>query len=57
MLFGVAQGKRTKEIARQLGLTPRTVETYLTAIYAKPGVDSRTAAVVIALERGILLPL
>jgi NarL family two-component system response regulator YdfI len=57
VLLGVAQGERTKEIARRLGLTPRTVETYLTTIYTKLGVDSRTAAVVVALERGILSPL
>jgi NarL family two-component system response regulator YdfI len=56
VLLGVAQGERTKEIARRLGLTPRTVETYLTTIYTKLGVDSRTAAVVVALERGILPP-
>ncbi len=57
VLMGVAQGERTKEIARRLGLTPRTVETYLTTIYTKLGVDSRTAAVVAALERGILPPI
>jgi NarL family two-component system response regulator YdfI len=57
VLLGVALGERTKEIARRLGLTPRTVETYLTTIYTKLGVDSRTAAVVVALERGILPPL
>ena len=57
VLIGVAQGERTKEIARRLGLTPRTVETYLTTVYTKLGVDSRTAAVVAALERGILPPL
>lgn len=57
VLLGVAQGERTKEIARRLGLTPRTVETYLTTIYTKLGVDSRTAAVVVALERGVLPPL
>jgi len=39
-----------------LGLTRRTVETYLTNIYLKLKVDSRAAAVAVALEQGILKP-
>jgi len=54
ILAGVAQGERSKEIALRLGITTPTVATHLTNIYAKLGVDSRTSAVVVAIERGLL---
>ncbi len=55
VLSGVAHGERSKEIALRLGITERTVRAYLTSIYAKLDVDSRAAAVAVALERGLLL--
>lgn len=55
VLSGVARGERSKEIALRLGITERTVRAYLTNIYAKLDVDSRAAAVAVALERGLLL--
>jgi NarL family two-component system response regulator YdfI len=54
ILAAVARGERSKEIGLHLGLTKRTVETYLTTIYNKLGVDSRAAAVAIALEQHLL---
>jgi two-component system, NarL family, response regulator YdfI len=54
VLARVAQGERSKEIAAALGLTERTVSSYLTTIYNKLGVDSRASAVAVAIERGIL---
>jgi NarL family two-component system response regulator YdfI len=54
VLAGVARGERSKEIALRLGITRRTVEAYLTNIYTKLNVDSRSAAVAIAIERGLL---
>jgi len=54
ILAAVARGERSKEIAARLGLTRRTIETYLTAIYQKLEVDSRAAAVAVALEQGLL---
>ena len=56
ILAAIARGERSKEIAARLGLTRRTIETYLTNIYLKLEVDSRAAAVAVALERGILRP-
>jgi two-component system, NarL family, response regulator YdfI len=56
ILAAIARGERSKEIAASLGLTRRTVETYLTNIYLKLEVDSRAAAVAVALEQGILRP-
>jgi NarL family two-component system response regulator YdfI len=55
ILTAVAQGKRGKEIATQLHIADRTVRAHLTNIYTKLGVDSRTSAVAVALERGLLL--
>jgi DNA-binding NarL/FixJ family response regulator len=38
----VAEGRSNKEVAAALFLTPRTIETKLSRIYAKLGVRSRT---------------
>ena len=54
VLAGVIRGERSKEIARRLGITERTVRAYLTTIYTKLNVDSRASAVAAALERGLL---
>ena len=54
VLSGVAHGQRSKEIALRLGITERTVRAYLTTIYTKLEVDSRAAAVAVAMERGLL---
>ncbi len=54
VLAGVARGERSKEIAARLGITERTVRAYLTNIYIKLNVDSRSSAVAVAVERGLL---
>jgi two-component system, NarL family, response regulator YdfI len=54
VLAGIAAGERSKEIGARLGITRRTVESYLNSIYIKLNVDSRAAAVAIAIERGLL---
>ncbi|WP_068786344.1 response regulator [Paenibacillus phocaensis] len=50
----VARGYKSKEIAFDMGVTERTVKAHLTNIYNKLGVDSRSQAVVTALEHGLL---
>ena len=40
--FLAARGRRNDEIARELELSPKTIEWYLTRIYRKLGVRSRT---------------
>ena len=47
------QGKSNKEIARELGITIRTVESHLGSIFAKLGVTSRTSAVIKLHERSL----
>ena len=54
VLTAVARGDRNKEIARTLGVTERTVKAHLTNIYNKLGVDSRAAAVSVAIQREII---
>jgi NarL family two-component system response regulator YdfI len=54
VLEAVARGERSKEIAAHLGISERTVKTYLSSIYAKLEVDSRAAAAAKALASGLL---
>ncbi len=58
VLFWVAKDKSNAAIARVLGCCEGTVRKHLEHIYGKLDVQSRTAAVMVALERlGILIPI
>lgn len=50
----VSLGKRNKEIAALLGISEETVQVHLKNIFAKLKVSERTAAVNVALRRGIV---
>jgi ATP/maltotriose-dependent transcriptional regulator MalT len=54
VLSFVARGFSNGDVARELHLSQATVKTHLARIYGKLGVGDRTAAVTMALERGIL---
>ncbi|MHB8628815.1 MAG: response regulator transcription factor [Aggregatilineales bacterium] len=54
VLSQVAIGARNKEIAARLNLTERTVKAHLDSIFNKLGVDSRAAAVAVAIQQGLL---
>jgi DNA-binding CsgD family transcriptional regulator len=47
----VVQGKRDQEIAQILGATTRTIQKHVQRIFAKLGVETRTAAAMEALRR------
>jgi DNA-binding NarL/FixJ family response regulator len=50
----VARGLQNKEIAAQLVITERTVKFYVSNILSKLGAGSRTEAVAIAAQRGLI---
>jgi DNA-binding NarL/FixJ family response regulator len=54
VLAGVARGLTNAEIGRQLFIGEATVKTHLLRVFAKLGVDDRTRAVLVAVERGLL---
>jgi DNA-binding CsgD family transcriptional regulator len=43
----------TKQIARRLGITPKTADHYVQQVYAKIGVSTRAAAAVYAMQHGM----
>ncbi|HZE51664.1 MAG TPA: response regulator transcription factor [Bradyrhizobium sp.] len=52
VLSWLSKGKTNRDIAQILGLSPRTVDKHLEQIYAKLGVENRTAAAAIAAGTG-----
>jgi HD-GYP domain-containing protein (c-di-GMP phosphodiesterase class II) len=50
----LAQGRNTPQIARALDISRKTVEHHLSHIYSKIGVTCRTAAVVYAVQQGLV---
>lgn len=54
ILQATAKGYRNKDIAFDMGIAERTVKAHLTNIYNKLGVNTRTEAVAVTLERGMI---
>lgn len=50
VLTWIARGKSNRDVGEILGLSPRTVNKHLDQIYAKLGVENRTAAAALALN-------
>jgi DNA-binding NarL/FixJ family response regulator len=50
----IARGSSNRDAAAALFVSEATVKTHLLHIYAKLGVNDRTAAVALALERGLV---
>ncbi|WP_148291548.1 MULTISPECIES: helix-turn-helix domain-containing protein [Brevundimonas] len=55
-LYWASEGKSSSDIAAILGLSPRTVDSYLEKTCAKFGVRTRIEAVASAVRAGILHP-
>lgn len=54
VLRGVARGDGNKQIAAALGISEPTVKAHLVHIFDKLGVENRTAAALVARERGLI---
>jgi DNA-binding NarL/FixJ family response regulator len=54
ILQKVAYGATTKEVARDLDISPHTVKTHLERIFEKLGANDRAQAVAIAIRSGIV---
>jgi HD-GYP domain-containing protein (c-di-GMP phosphodiesterase class II)/DNA-binding CsgD family transcriptional regulator len=50
----LARGQSNRQIASQLGITPKTAGHHVEHLYAKIGVSTRAAAALFALEHGLL---
>jgi DNA-binding CsgD family transcriptional regulator len=50
----VARGLAAKQVARQLGISAKTVERHKTRMFSKLGVANQTAAVNVALRAGLV---
>ena len=53
VLRGIARGQSMKEIARALGISPKTVDNHTQNVYAKIGVKTRGGATLFAIEHGL----
>ena len=51
VLYWVVKGKINRDIADIVGASPATVKKHLERVYAKLGVETRTAAAGIAMNR------
>ncbi|PFL17696.1 DNA-binding response regulator [Bacillus cereus] len=54
VLKAIARGYKNKEIAFDIGIAERTVKAHLTNIYNKLGVNSRSEAVAVSIERKLI---
>ena len=54
ILQGIADGFSTKQVARDLGITQKTVHNHLNAIYRRLDTQSLTHAVLSAVRLGII---
>ena len=54
VLRELVAGARNAEIAARLGISERTVKAHLATIYLKLGVETRAAAVAVAMQRQLV---
>jgi HD-GYP domain-containing protein (c-di-GMP phosphodiesterase class II) len=54
VLILIARGGSTRQVAKELAITPKTAETHIERIYAKIGANTRSTATLFALQQGLL---
>ena len=54
VLVLAARGATTRQIARQLGIAPKTAGNHIEHIYAKAGISSRAEAAMFAMQQGLV---
>jgi len=52
----LASGLATKQVARRLGISPKTCDHHIQRLYGKAGVSTRAGATLFALEHGLVRP-
>ena len=52
----LARGLATKQVARRLGISPKTCDHHIQRLYGKAGVSTRAGATLFALEHGLVRP-
>ena len=50
----IARGMATKQVARQLGISPKTCDHHIQRLYRKTGLSTRAGATLYALEHGLI---
>jgi HD-GYP domain-containing protein (c-di-GMP phosphodiesterase class II) len=54
VLVLIARGASTRQVAHRLGITVKTVGTFIERIYTKIGVSTRSGAALVAVQHGLL---
>ncbi|HEU5331566.1 MAG TPA: HD domain-containing phosphohydrolase [Actinocrinis sp.] len=57
VLVLISRGAKSGDVARRLGISRKTADTYVERIYTKTGASSRSTATLFALRTGLLDPL
>jgi HD-GYP domain-containing protein (c-di-GMP phosphodiesterase class II) len=52
----LSRGLATKQVARRLGISPKTCDHHIQKVYAKAGVSTRAGATLFALQHGLVSP-
>lgn len=52
----IARGMATKQVARQLGISPKTCDHHIQRVYRKTGLSTRAGVTLFALEHGLIDP-
>ena len=54
VLVLIARGASTRQVARALGISPKTAGTHIERIYTKTGSSTRSTATLYAIQHGLL---